>query len=77
MSRRIRCSLLGTLAVAGDDDSQGALLWDCHTGNRLQTLATAGNTGPVLDVCPFNGGDRVALLTERQVNVFQWASGAH
>ncbi|BHF60212.1 RING finger and WD repeat domain-containing protein 3 [Sparganum proliferum] len=62
-------------AVAGDDDSNGALLWNCTDGSRLQTLVLPNSTNqsPVLDVCPIDRGNRLALLTDRQLHLFQWS----
>ncbi|VDN19899.1 unnamed protein product, partial [Dibothriocephalus latus] len=65
-------------AVAGDDDSNGALLWNCTDGSRLQTLVppNSSNQSPVLDVCPIDRGNRLALLTDRHLHLFQWTPSA-
>ena len=67
---------LETLAVSGDDDANGALIWDCETSCRTQTLGVANATTlstPVIDVCTFGKGEHLALLTERQVDLFRWS----
>ncbi|VDD80907.1 unnamed protein product [Mesocestoides corti] len=67
------------LAVAGDDDTGGALVWSCETGSRLQTLhlpTVCPSPGPVIDVCAFNNGQHLALLTDHVVNVFRWSQSS-
>ncbi|VDN95968.1 unnamed protein product [Rodentolepis nana] len=59
------------LAVSGDDDAGGALIWDCGSSTRTQTLSVTNGSAPVIDVCAFNSGNNLALLTERQVDIFK------
>nr|CDS27433.1 e3 ubiquitin protein ligase RFWD3 [Hymenolepis microstoma] len=59
------------LAVSGDDDAGGALIWDCGSSTRIQTLSVANGSAPVIDVCAFNSGKNLALLTERHVEIFK------
>nr|CDS22637.1 e3 ubiquitin protein ligase RFWD3 [Echinococcus granulosus] len=61
------------LAASGDDDAGGALIWNCTTGVRIQTLTVASATIPVIDVCTFNNGGNLALLTDHQIDVFKWS----
>ncbi|VDK35576.1 unnamed protein product [Taenia asiatica] len=60
------------LVASGDDDAGGALIWSCATGSCIQTLTAASAAVPVIDVCAFNNGGNLALLTDRQVDVFKW-----
>ncbi|KAL5111886.1 E3 ubiquitin-protein ligase RFWD3 [Taenia crassiceps] len=60
------------LVASGDDDAGGALVWNCTTGSCIQTLTMAGAPVPVIDVCAFNNGGNLALLTDHQVDVFKW-----
>lgn len=65
---------LEILAASGDDDAGGALIWDCGSGSRIQTLSVTNTSAPVIDVCAFNNGTNLALLTEHQVDIFKLSS---
>uniref|UniRef100_A0A0R3X8A3 WD_REPEATS_REGION domain-containing protein n=1 Tax=Hydatigena taeniaeformis TaxID=6205 RepID=A0A0R3X8A3_HYDTA len=61
------------LVASGDDDAGGGLVWNCTAGSRIQSLPIAGSAGPVIDVCAFNKGENLGLLTNHQVDVFKWS----
>lgn len=62
------------LTVSGDDDAGGALIWDCGSSTRIQALSVTNTSASVIDVCAFNSGNNLALLTERQVDIFKFSS---
>ncbi|KAM7540836.1 hypothetical protein Aperf_G00000044911 [Anoplocephala perfoliata] len=62
------------LAASGDDDAGGALIWECGSGSRIQTLSVSNGPAPVVDVCAFNNGNNLALLTEYKVDIFKLSS---
>ncbi|VDL60492.1 unnamed protein product [Hymenolepis diminuta] len=62
------------LTVSGDDDAGGALIWDCGSSTRIQALSVANTSASVIDVCAFNSGNNLALLTEHQVDIFKFSS---
>eukprot|EP00794_Sanderia_malayensis_P016869 gene16869-18573_t len=58
-------------AVAGDEASKSALVWDCSNGVKMQKMTSST---PVLDCCAFysNGCNFLATLTDQKLSVYRW-----
>ncbi|KAK4469379.1 hypothetical protein MN116_006936 [Schistosoma mekongi] len=66
------------IAVAGNEDVNGALLWRCDDGTQKQVLQPPETTAdnPILDVCPIFVASTqthyLTLLTDRMLHFYIW-----
>ncbi|CAH8482903.1 unnamed protein product [Schistosoma turkestanicum] len=66
------------IAVAGNEDVNGALIWRCSDGTQVQVLQPPETTAdnPILDVCPIfvaqNQSHYLTLLTDRMLHFYMW-----
>ncbi|CAI2726454.1 unnamed protein product [Schistosoma spindalis] len=68
----------GLIAVAGNEDVNGALIWRCSDGTQMQVLQPPETTAdnPILDVCPIffssTQSHYLTLLTDRMLHFYMW-----
>ncbi|XP_018645293.1 DEAD box ATP-dependent RNA helicase, putative [Schistosoma mansoni] len=68
----------GLIAVAGNEDVNGALIWRCSDGTQMQVLQPPETTAdsPILDVCPIffasTQSHCLTLLTDRMLHFYMW-----